>query len=112
MLDPAASGLSKCQGFIDPLAPVSFLIASSFSYSRVFSSRETQSPANTKASTTSFMKLATELSYRFWQVLQYPPISSRDTTIRKRQSLATCRLSFSNISLTNSEILPQRKHAM
>ena len=51
-------------------------------------------------------------SYRLRHVLQYPPISSRDTTIRKRQSLSTCRLSFSNISLTNSEILPQRKHAM
>jgi hypothetical protein len=73
---------------------------------------ETQWPANSKTSTTSFMKMATEFCYRFWQVLQYPPISSRDTTIRKRQSLSTCRLSFSNISLTNSEILPQRKHAM
>ena len=38
------------------------------------------------------MKLATEFSYRFWQVLQYPPISSRDTTIRKWQSVLTCRL--------------------
>jgi hypothetical protein len=78
----------------------------------VFSRLETQWPAKTKTSTTPFKKLATEFSYRFWQVLQYPPISSRDTTIRKRQSLSTCRLSFSNISLTNSEILPQRKHAM
>jgi len=31
-------------------------------------------------STPWFMKLATEFSYRFWQVLQYPPISSRDRT--------------------------------
>jgi hypothetical protein len=51
-------------------------------------------------------------SYRLRQVLQYPLISSRDTAIRNRQSLSTSRLSFSNISLTNSEILPQRKHAM
>jgi hypothetical protein len=55
-------------------------IASSCSDSRVFSAREAQWPANTKTSTPSFMKLATEFSYRFWQVLQYPPISSRDTT--------------------------------
>jgi hypothetical protein len=43
---------------------------------------------------------------------QYPPISRRETKIRKRQSLSTCPFSFSNMSLTNSEILPQRKHAM
>jgi hypothetical protein len=33
-----------------------------------------------KPVTPSFMKLVTEFSYRFWQALQYPPISSRDTT--------------------------------
>jgi hypothetical protein len=99
-----------CQESIDPPWHCVIFIASSCSHSRVFSRPETQWPANTETSTT--MKLATKFSYRFWQVLQYPPISSRDTTIQKRQSLSTCRLSFSNISLTNSEILPQRKHAI
>ena len=48
----------------------------------------------------------------FEHAAQYPPISSRDTTIRNRQSFSTCPFSFSKMSLTNSMILPQRRQAM
>jgi hypothetical protein len=48
----------------------------------------------------------------FEHAMQYPPISNRDTTIRNRQSFSTCPFSFSKISLTNSVIFPQRRHAM
>jgi hypothetical protein len=52
------------------------------------------------------------LLYYFEQAAQYPPISNRDTTMRNRQSFSTCPFSFSKMSLTNSMILPQRRHAM
>jgi hypothetical protein len=81
MLD-AAPLAYPCQESIDPpwqLCHFHGLVL--FTFACVFRP-EAQWPANTKTSTPSFMKLATEFSYRFWQVLQYPPISSRDTTIR------------------------------
>src|SRR5581483_4821294 len=43
---------------------------------------------------------------------QYPPISSRETSTRNRQSFSTCCFNFSKLSLTNSVIFPQRRHAM
>src|SRR5216684_830006 len=94
------------------VATVSFFIASSGSSSRVFFPPGNTMPSKYQNEQPIVHETGYGFSYRLRHVLQYPPISSRDTTIRKRQSLSTCRLSFSNISLTNSEILPQRKHAM
>src|SRR5437660_11517137 len=49
-------------------------MASSCSHSRVFSARKHNGLQIPKPVPPSFIKLATEFSYCFWQVLQYPPI--------------------------------------